>query len=166
VVTVEQEQANGDWRFLLRPNIAVDWGQTLFAYGVIATMSLGSAVVLSWRGHWPILLFAIGTLLTLGWALYHSAHRAYEWDVVIVRADRIEIRQGRRNGERSWVLPSYWTEVVLQPAGHVWYPSQLLLRSGGVTIEIGRFLHEEERTILAQQLRRRIGFMGGSGDRA
>lgn len=165
VVTVKQDTADGDWHFLLQPNIAVDWRQTLFAYGIVVTISLGTAIVFSWRGYWPILLFAIGTLWMLGWALYRSAQRADEWEIVILRADSIEIRKGRRGSAQSWVLPGYWTEVILEPAGHRWYPSHLSLRSGGVAVEIGQFLHEEERTILAQQLKRRVGFMAGSGER-
>lgn len=163
-VAVKHETVDGDWHFLLQPNITVEWRQSLLAYGLIATISLGTALVFSWRGYWPVLPYVLGTLWMLGWALYRSAQRVDEWEVIVLRVDCIEIRKGRRNSEQRWLLPSYWTEVNLQPSGHRWYPSHLSLRSGGVAVEIGRFLHEEERAVLAQQLKRKVGFMAGTGE--
>lgn len=165
MVTVE-ESADGNRQIILRPNIAVNWRQTLLAYALIAATSLGTAIVLSFRGLWPILLFAGATIWVLGWALYVSAHRSNEWEAVLIQGDRIEIQKGRRRAEYSLTLQTYWTEVALEPAGHRWYPSRLLLRSHGVAIEVGQFLHDKERAALARQLARWVGPMARSGERA
>lgn len=165
MVAVEEGATDGHWHITLRPNVAVNWRQTLLVYFAIAATLLSTAVALSLRGLWPILIYAGATVWALGWALYVSAHRSNEWDVVSIRGDFIEIRQGRRRTEHHWTLQTYWTEVALLPSGHRWYPSRLVLRSRGAVIEIGQFLHDKERVELARQLQRCIGPMAGSVQR-
>lgn len=162
MVAVEEGPTDGYWCITLQPNITTNWRQTLLIYSAIATALLSVAVALSLRGLWPVLVYAGATVWALGWALYVSAYRSNEWDVVNIRGDFIEVRQGRRHGEYRWMLQTYWTEVALLPFGHRWYPSRLVLRSRGTAIEIGHFLHDRERAELAQLLRRCIGPMGGS----
>ena len=162
MVAVEEGSTDGHWRITLRPNIAIYWRQTLLVYFALAAPLLSTAIALSLRGLWPVLVYAIATVWALGWALYVSAHRSNEWDVVSIRGDFIEIQQGRRRAKHHWTLQTYWTEVALLPSSHRWYPSRLVLRSQGVVIEVGRFLHDKERAELARQLARCIGPMAGS----
>lgn len=165
MVGVEQGMSTDDHWVILRPNIAVNWRQTLAVFGLMAAVSLATALFFTFIGYWPVLPFAVAEIGLLGWALYVSAHRASECEVVIIGDDRIEVRKGRRRPEASWTLPTPWTEVVLEPARHRWYSGRLLLRSHGVAVELGRFLNEEERASLAHQLRRWVGPMGGMGER-
>jgi uncharacterized membrane protein len=164
MVAVERDGSRGDRRIVLRPNIAVNWRQTLCVYGMVAATCLGVGVTFGLIGFWPVLPFAGLEVGLLGWALYSSAQRAGECEVVIVRDDRVEIQKGRRRPERCWTLDTYWTEVALERTGHRWYPGRLLLRSHGIAIELGRFLRDDERAILARQLKRWIGPMAGSGE--
>lgn len=166
MVAVELDASRGDRRVVLRPNIAVNWRQTLFAYGIVAATCLGVAIGFGLIGFWPVLPFAGIEVGLLGWALYSSAQRAGECEVVIIRGDRIEVQKGRRRPERCWLLDTYWTEVALEAAGQRWHSDRLLLRSHGVAVELGRFLNDDERAALARQLRGWVGPMAGSGLRA
>lgn len=165
MVAVEHDTSSGCRRIVLQPNIAVNWKQTLIAYGIAATTCLAVAIVFGLAGFWPVLPFAGMEVVLLGWALYVSAHRANECEVVIIGSDRIEVQKGRLRPESSWTLNIYWTEVALEPARHRWYSGRLLLRSQGRVVELGRFLHDDERAALARQLRCWVGPMAGSGER-
>lgn len=165
MVAVEHDASRGDRRVVLRPNIAVNWRQTLLVYGIVAASCLGVAIVFGVIGFWPVLPFAGLEVGLLGWALYTSAQRADECEVVHIHGGRIEIQKGRRGPEQRWTLDLYWTEVALEPARHRWYAGRLLLRSRGKAIELGRFLQDDERAALARQLSRWIGPMAGSGER-
>jgi uncharacterized membrane protein len=46
----------------------------------------------------------------------------------------------------------YWARLVLQPGRWRGWPSRLLVCSHGREVEIGAFLHDGERRILAQKL--------------
>lgn len=164
MVAVESDASSGGQTVVLRPNLAPNWTLTVVMYFVIATTSLLVAAVYTYVGFWPVLPFAGVELGLLGWALYISARRAQEREVIIIRAGRVEIQKGRRRPERSWVFESYWTEVALRPSAHRWYASRLALRSRGEEVEVGGFLRDEERAELAGRLARWLGPMAASGE--
>lgn len=164
MVAVEQDAATGEHQIVLRPNIGLDWRQTLLIYGLLAFTCLAVAVGMTMIGFWPVLPFAGLELALLGWGLYASAHRAQDCEFITIRGGRIEIQQGRRRPERRWILETYWTEVALEPSGHRWYPSRLVLRSRGQRVELGRFLGDDERAELAGRLKLWVGPMAASGE--
>lgn len=163
MVSVEHDRRGGRC-FILRPDLAPNWRQTMVAFALIAMAPLGLALVLTVRGFWPVLVFAGIEIGVLGWALYVSGRRALEREVIWVRAGEVEVQKGRYRPERSWRFHRFWTEVVLVPSRHRWYPSRLLLRSSGQEVASGGFLHEEERVRLARQLARCIGPMAAMGE--
>jgi uncharacterized membrane protein len=164
MVAVEHDASRGDRRVVLRPNIAVNWRQTLLVYGIVAATCLGVAIMFGLLGFWPVLPFAGIEISVLGWALYSSAHRANEREVLTIRGLRIEVQKSGRMLNERWVFDTFWTEVALEPARHRWYSKRLLLRSRGEVVELGRFLHDEERVALARQLKRWVGPVAGSGE--
>ena len=75
-----------------------------------------------------------------------------ECEVIYVAADSIRIERGRYGPRERWVMGRTWARVVLKVCPRQWYPSRLLIRAHGRTVEIGRFLVEEEREKLARDL--------------
>lgn len=150
-------------RFVLRPNVAVNWRQTLRLFVIAAIGLLGIGIAFAVVGLWPVLPFTWLELAALGAALYLTARRGREAQVVRIFADAVEIEKGRRRPERHWRLERIWSEVVLCEPSHPWYPRRLVIRSRGEQIELGEFLSEEEREGLACELHRWIGPMAALG---
>lgn len=164
MVAVEHDPATDSRTLVLRPNVALTRGQTLLAFGVIAATSLTVAVAFAAAGFWPVLPFAGLEIGLLGWALRATADRARLEEVIVLRAGRIEVQQGRHR-QTNWVFDGYWTEVALEPPAHRWYASRLWLRSRGTEVELGRFLQDDERAELARMLKRLVGPMAAPGER-
>ena len=164
MIAVEQDALNGGQKIVLRPNMAINWRQTLIVYGLMAFTCLAVAVGMTIKGFWPVLPFAGLEVGLLGWALYVSALRAQACEIIFIRDGRIEIQKGRRRLEMCWVFDGYWTEVSLEPPAHHWYPGRLILRSRGQRVELGRFLLDDERAELAEKLKGWVGPMAASGE--
>jgi len=156
--------ANGR-AFILRPNIVLNWRQTMAVYMGVVVVCLAIALLFAAEGFWPVLAFAIIDVFVLGAALYLSAQRSL-WRVVVrVSGEKVQIEVGRRRREHHWVFDRFWTEVRLDPPEYRWYPSRLAVCSRGKRVDIGGFLTEEERVELARELRRWVGPMGSQGER-
>ena len=103
-----------------------------------------------------VLPFAGLEMLALGTALYVVARRCCEREVISIAADSIRIERGVYYPRRCWTLARVWAQVVVERCPSAWYPSRLLIRSHGRTVEVGRFLNEEERQRLAVELTRSL----------
>ena len=142
--------------FIVMPNRAMPWPRLVCIYGIFAGFTLGIAAGFFARGFILILPFAGLELLALGIALYVSARRGGIREVITVTNETVRVETGRSAPEQSHEFRRPWSQVVLQRSWNNWYPSRLLIRSHGRSVEIGRFLNEGERNSLAGQLRKMI----------
>ncbi|MCB1776790.1 MAG: DUF2244 domain-containing protein [Candidatus Competibacteraceae bacterium] len=140
--------------FVLHPNRSLSWRQTVMVFVSFCIITLALVLPLVAMGFWPVLPFAGLELLAVGTGFYLVARRCHEREVICIAADTIRIERGRRKPEQSWTLTRAWARVVLKACPRQWYPSRLLIHVHGQTIEIGRFLVEEERRQLAEDLNR------------
>lgn len=159
----EQESVQGQRCFVLRPDIGLHWRESRLVYGVAALTSLSVAMAFAVAGYWPILPLAGLEIGALGGALYISAQRGHDREVIRITDRTITIETGRREPSQSWELDRYWSEVRLLPPAHPWYPSRLVIRSGGREFEFGSFLVEDDRKAIAAELSRIIGPMADRG---
>ncbi|WP_440996408.1 DUF2244 domain-containing protein [Arhodomonas sp. SL1] len=155
----------GTYRFVLRPAFGGHWPETVRCFAVIVIVALGVALVFTWLGFWPILPFAGLELSALGWALYVSARRELDTEVVTVGDTWVRIEKGRRRPESQWRLDRYFSEVWLEDTGRRPGAPRLFVRCGGERVELGSFLLEDDRRNLARQLRRCIGPVASAGIR-
>lgn len=138
--------------YVLRPNRSLSWRQNLwFLAGLCGVTLIGIAPLVA-MGFWPVLPFAGLELLLVGVGLYRVMCRCHECEVICVAEDSIRIERGRHGPRQRWVIGRAWAQVVLRACPHQWYPSRLLIRAHGRAVEVGRFLVEEERKKLAQDL--------------
>ncbi|MBK8183707.1 MAG: DUF2244 domain-containing protein [Candidatus Competibacteraceae bacterium] len=140
--------------YVLRPNRSLSWRQNLLFFSGLCGVTLLGVAPLVAMGFWPVLPFAGLELLVVGIGLYRVTCRCHECEVICVAADSIRIERGRRGPQQCWTLTRAWAQVVLKACPRQWYPSRLLIRAHGRTVEVGRFLVEEERKKLAQDLTR------------
>jgi uncharacterized membrane protein len=163
MVAIEHDERQGERSFVLRPDARPDGRQTIAIFALVALTCLLVGLVYALAGFWPIMAFAGLEVLLLGWALYYSAHRLGEREVIRIGAALVEVYKGRRVPQRLWRFQRSWTEVRLVPPAHRWHPSRLVLRSRGQEVTVGGFLLEDERVYVARQLERYIGPMAAPG---
>jgi uncharacterized membrane protein len=150
----------GDDCRVIRPDFAVDWPQTVRIFIGMATVTLGIALGFAVMGYWPILPFAGLEVAALGVALYASARRSLDTQVLRLNADWLLIEKGRRRPEQRWQFQRAWAEVVLEPSAGSGV--RVVIRSRGEAVEVGEFLAPEARRGLARELRSWIGPMGSA----
>ncbi|PWG61947.1 DUF2244 domain-containing protein [Sediminicurvatus halobius] len=153
-------------RFVLAPNIAPNWPQTKRIYAGLCAVCLTVAGACAAVGLWPVVPFAGLELAALGAALYVSARRSLDREVIRVAGNEVHVERGRGRVERAWHFERAWTEVLLQPPRRRWDPPLLLLRSRGRVLRVGEWLDDEELRSLARELAGCIGPMAqcGRGD--
>jgi len=156
MVAIEGCIADCQHCFILRPNRSLTWRQNVWVFGFFCLVTLAIALPLAAMGFWLVLPFAGLELLAVGTGLYLVTCRCHEREVICIAADSIRIERGRLRPQQRWVLSRTWARVELQDCPRHWYPSRLLIRAHNRTVEIGRFLAEEERHQLARELKARL----------
>lgn len=123
----------------------------------ISTVSLTIATYFALLGGWMVLPFSGAELLLLGGCLYFSLRQCSVCEIVIITEQCIRIEKGRRkNLERRHEFNRNWAKIILEASSIRGYPSRLVIRSHGKEVEIGRFLVESERQVLAGELARSL----------
>ena len=145
-------KTDGAAGFMIGPNPSMNWQGQILVYAVIVVFSLTIAVSFYLIGLTLILPFSGLELLALGVALYITAWRSGQREVILLSEDRIIVERGRKGPAERVELSRYWARVILEGSHNHWYPCRLFIRSHGRQVEIGRFLNEQERSGLAEEL--------------
>ncbi len=156
MVDIQQDSEDGQRRFVLQPNQAISWRATCYLFLSLLVVSGSIAIGLALMGFWLVLPFAGLELAAVAAGLYTVARRCQQREVILVDHESIRIERGRTAPEQSWLLAKAWAKVVLERCPKRWYPSRLLIRSHGQSVEIGGFLNEDERCRLAAELIRTL----------
>ena len=122
----------------------------------ISLCCLGIGVLFALYGYWPVLPFAGLEVIVLGIAFYRCLSRSQLREVVTVGSEVLSVEKGRQQPQQRWECPRAWARVVLEHAPIAWYPRRLTVAFQGRRVEIGQFLNEEERGVLADELRQAL----------
>ena len=95
-------------------------------------------------------------VIELGIAFYPCMSRSQIREVVTVGSEVVSVEKGRQQPQQRWECPRAWARVVLEHAPIAWYPRRLTVAFQGRRVEIGQFLNEEERGVLADELRQAL----------
>ncbi len=151
---VEQTMAGQAW--VARPEHALSARQASWLLVAAATGCGGIALAFAAAGAWLVLPFAGAEIGALWLALRHlHCHAGDEERIEIDDASvRIVHREGGHCTQHEF--PRYWARL------HVEKPpdregSRLFLRSHGREIEVGRLMTEQQKRLLAGDLRSRLG---------
>ena len=146
----------------LAPNCSLTTRGALWFFASVCATSFGVAGLMALHGWWPVLPFAGLEMLLLGAVLWHSQRSRHCMETITVTDERIEIEAKDMHGRRAAVFPRHWAQVRLRRAASPLHPSRLLIMSHGRSIEVGRFLTEEDRRRLAARLQRAVGAVNNS----
>lgn len=162
MVVAQHDADQPNCSFVIRPNRSLSWRGAQLVFAGMCFVSFGIATACTLMGAWPVLPFAGLEMLILGAGLYLTARRSALCEVVSIHDDVIEIQRGRRAPVPVCSFQRAWARVVMWRPRSGWLPSRLTIRSHGREVEIGAALNEDEREILARELRRAIGWSSGT----
>lgn len=146
-----------DCRFVLRPDRSMGWRILFLVYAGIAGVCLSVAIFWAFQGAWLVLPFAGIEVVALGAAFYLSALHGRDCEVVSVADATVAVDKGRAQPREHYAFPRGWARVVLKHPHAPLHHNRLAIRAHGREVEVGAFLHDEERTRLAHALARVIG---------
>jgi len=146
----------------LRPHVSLSTRGAWLFFGSACVASFGVAGLMALRGWWPVLPFAGGEMLLLGWVLRLSMRRRNDVELIEINEHEVRIERHVRGARHTAVFPRHWAQVKLRRAASPRHPSALLITSHGRSFEVGCFLTEEERLGLAKRLRQCIGTVNQS----
>jgi uncharacterized membrane protein len=146
-----------DCHWVIRPNQSLSWRGAVRIYTVIALCCLGIGIAFAMHGYWPVLPFAGFEVIVLGIAFYLCLLRSQIREVITVNAAVVIVEKGRQQPQERWECPRAWARVALEHSAIAWYPMRLTIAFQGRRVEIGQFLTDEERSVLADELQQMIG---------
>ncbi len=127
-------------------------GFVWFIGGTAALISLPLITLLGTPVLWGLLPFIVLAMAGIWWALMRSYHDGQIIEDVSLSPSLMRLtRDGPRGQHREWEANPYWVQIALHPTGGP-VPNYLTLKGGPREVEIGRFLSEDERVALAQDL--------------
>lgn len=156
MVVSAQSSDGSNVRIMARGNFSLDAGGLISLLLALAVVTLGLAGLLAWQGYWPVLLIAVVQVALVVWILARTWERTWVAEQIIVGPERIEITHQRQKRKRQYELATAWAVVELRSPQVAWYGPRIVLRSRAQAVELGRFLTLEEKTRLAEYLRRAI----------
>jgi len=145
-----------DCHWVIRPNQSLSWRGAVRIYAVISLCCLGIGVLFAVYGYWPVLPFAGLEVVILGIAFYRCLLHGQLREVVTVSGEVVSVVKGRRLPQERWECPRAWARILLEHAPIAWYPRRLMVAFQGRRVEVGQFLNEEERGVLADELQQVI----------
>ena len=146
--------------FVISPSYQADWHLSArFLMLTGAVLFLMCLYFLN-LGLWLIVPFAGLEFAALAWALWVSAEKSHEKNVLKISQDKVTLEKGKRERTSTTSFDRIWCEVVLEYLPRPWKHSQLFLRTRDVKVEFAEFLDTDEHKALARELKPAIGAVG------
>jgi uncharacterized membrane protein len=149
-------------RIELAPNCSLTPAGAKLFFVCTCLFSLIFALLFVAQGFWPVLPFWALEMLALGLALNASMRRRRYTQTVLITDSKVSLVTRSRRGDTKQEFARHWAKVRLRSPRTRLYPSRLTIESRGLACEVGSFLTEEERCLLAKRLRSLVGGMNES----
>jgi uncharacterized membrane protein len=144
-------------RITLAPNCSLSVTGARFFFAATCLFSLSIALFFVLQGFWPVLLFWALEMLAFGIALHASMRRRNYSQTVLITDSRISLVTRSQHGEAKQEFARHWAKVKLRSPPRRLGSSRLTIESHGRAYEVGSFLTEEDRRVLAERLGRLVG---------
>jgi uncharacterized membrane protein len=149
-------------RIELAPHCSLSPRSAGLFFAATCLFSLMFALIFVVRGFWPVLPFWALEMAALGLALRASLARRFDTQTLLITDSRISLVTRSRRGEAKQEFARHWAKVRLRSPRTRLHPSRLTIESRGHACEVGKFLTEEERCLLARRLHDLVGGMNES----
>lgn len=135
--------------WLLKRNCSLAPRQLAMIFGSLAAVSLIIATVFAMGGAWLVLPFACIEVLALGAAFVVYSRHAADYERIVLCRDCLLVETCRGERLRREQCTPAWTRVEYSGTRR----ELIGLVAAGRRIDVGRFVPESERRVLARQLR-------------
>jgi uncharacterized membrane protein len=149
-------------RIDLAPNCSLTPAGAKLFFGSTCLFSLAFAMIFVVKGFWPVLPFWLIEMVALGLALHASMQRRFHTQTLTITDSQISLVTRSKRGEAKQEFARHWAKVRLRSPHTRLYPSRLMIESRGRAFEVGSFLTEGDRCLLAERLRNLVGGMNES----
>ena len=149
-------------RIELAPNCSLTAAGAWLFFAATCLFSLSLALFFVFQGCWPVVPFWGLEMLVLGFALRMSMQRSKYTQTVLISDSKISLVTRSRHGESKQEFARHWTKVRLRNPPRRSGVSRLTIESRGRVYEVGSFLTEEDRCVLAARLGGLVGGMNES----
>ena len=140
---------------ILEPNKTLGPRGLAMVVGFVALVSFCAGIMFALRGAWPVTPFFGADVLLLAWAMRASARASRKREHLLLTREKLLIeRHGARGEVRREEINPYWLHVDHDDPELL--GAELALVSRGRRWIVGSFLGAEERTHLAEALRRAL----------
>ena len=140
---------------ILEPNRPLGPKGLALVVGSVAAISFAAGVMFVLKGAWPVTPFFGADVLLLAWAMRASVRAARRREHLLLTSDSLLIERVAANGRtRREEINPYWLRVEHDDPELL--GCELALVSRGRRWVVGSFLGAEERTSLAEALRRAL----------
>ena len=138
--------------FEIVPNRSLTVRSAAVFYLSIVITPLVIASLFAYAGYWPILTVAGVEALVLGTALWWTLRKTRTRELIAIDERNVVVRKRKPGRDEQHEFARYWTQVRLVESEASNWPSRLMLRSKGRSVEIGSFLTDRERDGLKRRL--------------
>ena len=152
MLLTDAECSRCDAVLVIQPNKSLSWNQTKLVILFLGLCVTAIACYFLSLGAWLVVPFAGLELLVIGLGFYLQCCHAHKRQVIKVGNDEISFSDNRKSAQQVR-FPRAWLKIIHTHDPHGWYPSRLFIGSHGKFIEIGEYLIESERKMLANHLR-------------
>jgi len=149
-------------RIELAPNCSLTPAGAMLFFCGTCLFSLAFCLIFVFMGFWPVLPFWALEMAALGWALKANMRRRLYTQTLTITESQISLVTRSRRGAQKQEFARHWAKVRLRSPRTRLYPTRLTIESSGRAFEIGSFLTDEERSVLAERLRNLVGGMNES----
>ena len=141
------EQNRHVW--VLKRNCALTPRQLATWFGTLALVSLAIAAAMALRGAWMVVPFTLVEIGALGIAFVIYARHAADYERIVATRDRLVVETSCGERVRSVERNPAWIRVEYR--GALREPIRLV--AGREEIEVGRFVPDDRKQKLVQELR-------------
>lgn len=138
----------------MTPNRSMSWqGNVRILASLFALSGLIIGAML-YVGAWPVVPFAGLELAGVTAALYYTALRCRQQEILIIEDEALRLEKGIYRLESKWELPRRYTRLVMTEPPHPWTPPALHLRHRDTEVPLAPFLNSDDNALLVQALQR------------
>ncbi|MEX2482330.1 MAG: DUF2244 domain-containing protein [Gammaproteobacteria bacterium] len=152
MVTQPDSTAGSPEVWILSPTRSMSWPQAKRFLTAVAAVSLTIGAFF-WALGLPLVLpFSGLEAAAVAWAFYVVIRAGERREVVRIEDECLIVERGTKRPEERLEFNRHWVRVELRAASKRLHPSRLLIGVHGRSIEVGRFLAEDERAALSRAL--------------
>lgn len=140
-----------DFILIARPNCSLSSTSRFSFLCGLVTVTFGIALTFAWAGAWLVLPFAGLEVGVLIWAFRHIAQHAHDYEKITIQGDRVTVESQNAQRLTKQEFNRHWAQLKIDTSTRGVH--RLAMRSHGLEFELGRFLSDAQRLMLAKQIR-------------